>query len=300
MKSKNTYILLLFCIILSSVFVLTKKETGKFDIGAESAILVDATTGKILFAKNAEKKLPPASMTKMMTEYLVLEAIENGQISWETTTQISEYAYTISSNPNFAGVQLNKEKLYTVRELYEAMAIHSDNGTTITLAELIAGTEGEFVKKMNAKAKEIGLTEYKFVNATGLSNRDLGENYPDGTAPDADNILSARSAALLAKKLIQDFPQALEIASIGQDELDSVQVSNSNLMLEEQSSEYDYLKYEGVDGLKTGWTAEAGYCFTGTAMQNGHRLISVVMKTSSKDSRFTETRKLFDYGFRKL
>src|SRR5699024_2401346 len=123
----------------------------------------------------------------------------------------------------------NKE--YTVRDLYEAMAINSDNATTVALAELIAGSEGEFVKMMNEKAAEMGLTDYEFVNALGLDNESLGDNYPEGTEPDATNLLSARSTALLAFHLVNDYPEALEISSIPETEFDEQQIRNWNWML---------------------------------------------------------------------
>lgn len=148
-----------------------------------------------------------------MTEYLVLEAIETGQISWDTTTWISDYAYSISANNSFSGIGLKQNKNYTVRQLYEGMSIISDNATTIALAEMIAGSEGEFVKMMNAKGQELGLTDFEFVNSTGLPNSSLGENYPEGTDPNGDNLMSARSAALLAYHLINDYPEALDFSS---------------------------------------------------------------------------------------
>lgn len=267
------------------------------DIQAESAILVDFETGKILYEKNADVALPPASMTKMMTEYLVLEAIKEGQISWDTTTEISEYAYDISANDNFSGVGLRKDHPYTVRELYDAMAIYSDNATTIALAELIAGSEGEFVKMMNEKAEEMGLPDYQFVNSTGLSNRDLGDDYPEGTDPNDDNLLSARSAAILAYHLVKDFPEILEHSSVKQKEFEGEMMTNLNWMLPDMPGYLAQYGYEGVDGLKTGYTELAGYCFTGTAERSNQRLISVVMKTESIESRFLETQKLLDYGF---
>lgn len=170
-------------------------------------------------------------MTKMMTEYLVHEAIEEGQISWDTTTQISDYPYSISANPAFSGVGLTQSQDYTVRELYEAMAINSDNATTIALAELIAGSEGEFVKMMNKKAEEMGLPDYKFVNSTGLANSSLGENVPEGTDPNANNLLSARSAALLAYNLINDYPEALDVSKVPSTEFDGQTIRNYNWML---------------------------------------------------------------------
>ncbi|UFT99438.1 D-alanyl-D-alanine carboxypeptidase [Radiobacillus kanasensis] len=276
----------------------TVTSADSFDVQAESAILIDAETGKILYAKQPDIKLPPASMTKMMTEYLVLEAIDKGQISWDTTTQISDYAYSISANAEFSGIGLTQSKDYTVRQLYEGMAIISDNATTIALAELIAGSEGEFVKMMNAKAKEWGLTESsQFVNTTGLANSDLGDQYPEGTDPKGQDLLSAKAAAIIGYHIVNDYPEALEISSTMRSELDGRELQNLNWMLPWEDTNFKQFYMEGVDGLKTGWTDEAGYCFTGTAERDGRRLISVVMKTSSKEARFVETKKLLEYGF---
>lgn len=282
-------------IFIIQPFSVQAEET--LDVKAESAILVDANTGKILFAKNPDEPLPPASMTKMMTEYLVWDAIDSGKITWETTTQISDYPYSISADATFSGVGLTQNKDYTVRQLYEAMAINSDNATTIALSELIAGSEGEFVKLMNEKAEELGLPDYTFVNSTGLSNTDLGDNYPKGTQPDANNLLSARTAAMLAYRLVNDYPEALKISSVPETEFEEQTIRNWNYMLPHDATFLKQYYYEGVDGLKTGFTDLAGYSFTGTAERNGQRLISVVMKTASEEARFEETAKLFDYGF---
>ncbi|WP_163539663.1 serine hydrolase [Gracilibacillus sp. YIM 98692] len=280
-----------------SVGSIKVEAAEELDLQAESAIIVDAKTGKVLYEKQSDLKLPPASMTKMMTEYLVLEAISEGKIDWDTTTQVGDYAYGISADPVFSGIGLIQDKDYTVRELYEGMAIISDNATTITLAELVAGSESEFVKMMNDKAEEMGLPEYKFVNSTGLSNEDLGENYPEGTEPNADNLLSARSAALLAYHLINDYPEVLDYSSTMMSELDDQPLQNLNWMLPWEDNNFVPFHFEGVDGLKTGWTQEAGYCFTGTAKQGDRRLITVVMKTDSKEERFNQTKKLMEYGF---
>ncbi|WP_010285602.1 D-alanyl-D-alanine carboxypeptidase family protein [Bacillus timonensis] len=276
------------------------KAASALDINVKSAILIDANTGKILYEKNADQAAPIASMVKMMTEYLVLEAISEGRLSWDQTTQISQYAYDISANNNFSGVGLRLNHDYTVEELYKAMAIYSDNATTITLAELLAGTEGEFVKLMNKKAEELGLPNYEFVNSTGLSNSMLGDNYPEGTSPDGDNMLSAESVALLAYSLIKNYPEVLEISSIPRIDFYGEKLNNWNWMLKHDPKVSPYLAdfyYEGMDGLKTGNTPAAGYCFTGTAERDGKRLISVVMGASSEPERFKETSKLLDYGF---
>src|SRR5690625_5677337 len=171
----NKILQYLFVLLVMMTFIIIQplkaKAEEELNIEAESAILVDAETGKILYAKKPDLTLPPASMTKMMTEYLVWEAIESGEISWDTTTKISDYAYTISANTAFSGVGLRRDVDYTVESLYEAMAINSDNATTIALAELIAETEGKFVKLMNEKAEEMGLPDYKFVNSRSEERR---------------------------------------------------------------------------------------------------------------------------------
>lgn len=302
-QTQKRLIISFLAVFLLSLFVgqmPPAKAAPALDINVKNAILIDADTGKILYEKNADQAAPIASMAKMMTEYLVLEAISEGRLSWDQTTQISQYAYDISANNNFSGVGLRLNHDYTVEELYKAMAIYSDNATTITLAELLAGTEGEFVKLMNKKAEELGLPNYDFVNSTGLSNSMLGDNYPEGTTPDGDNMLSAESVALLAYSLLRDHPEVLEISSIPQLDFYGEKLDNWNWMLKHDPKDSPYLAdfyYEGMDGLKTGTTPAAGYCFTGTAERDGKRLISVVMGATSEPERFKETRKLLDFGF---
>ncbi|PEE40461.1 serine hydrolase [Bacillus pseudomycoides] len=290
-------VLTLFC----SVFVTygsASAETGAvLNVEAGAAILVEADSGKILYQKNADELLAIASMTKMMSEYLVNEAVAKGKLKWDQKVKVSEYAHTISQDRSLSNVPLENGGSYTVKELYEAMAIYSANGATIALAEAIAGKEADFVKMMNDKAKELGLKNYKFVNSTGLTNHDLKGQQPEGTTPDEENKMSARDCAILAQHLIQDFPKVLETAKIPKKVFQEggkypIKMDNWNWMLKGLVKEY-----EGVDGLKTGSTPEAGDCFTGTAERNGMRLISVVIKTNSHTARFDETKKLFDYGF---
>ncbi len=178
------------------------------------------------------------------------------------------------------------------------MVINSDNATTIALAELIAGSEGEFVKMMNAKAKELGMKDYEFVNSTGLNNSSLGENYPEGTDPNGENMMSARDTAKLAYHLVKDYREVLEVSSIPVKEFEGNTMINWNWMLPgHESQNFKQYSYKGLDGLKTGHTDLAGYTFTGTAERDGQRLISVVMRTDSIGARFFETAKLLDYGF---
>ena len=273
-------------------------ETGPaLNVEAGAAILVEADSGKILYQKNADELLAIASMTKMMSEYLVHEAVDKGKLKWDQKVKVSEYAYKVSQDRSLSNVPLENGGSYTVKELYEAMAIYSANGATIALAEAVAGKEADFVKMMNDQAKEFGLKNYKFVNSTGLTNKDLKGQHPEGTTPDEENKMSARDVAILAQHLMQDFPKVLDTAKIPKKVFQEggkypIQMDNWNWMLKGLVKQY-----EGVDGLKTGHTPEAGYCFTGTAERNGMRLISVVINTSSNTSRFDETKKLFDYGF---
>ncbi|MEK4709916.1 D-alanyl-D-alanine carboxypeptidase family protein [Bacillus sp. FSL R10-2780] len=273
-------------------------ETGAaLNIEAGAAILVEANSGKILYQKNADELLSIASMTKMMSEYLVNEAVAKGKLKWDQKVKVSEYAYNISQDRSLSNVPLRNGESYTVKELYEAMAIYSANGATIALAEAVAGKEVDFVKMMNDKSKEFGLKNYKFVNSTGLTNKDLKGHHPEGTTPDEENKMSARDVAILAQRLIQDFPKTLDIAKISKKVFregtpDRIEMPNWNWMLKGLIKEY-----EGVDGLKTGSTPEAGDCFTGTIERNGMRFISVVIKTKSHTARFDETKKLYDYGF---
>ncbi len=283
-------------LLIASTLSTWAQTSDPLRIQAEAAILVDAASGKILYQKNADQPLAMASMSKILTEYLILEAINNQQISWEDTTSISEYAYRVSQNLSLSNVPLRRNEHYTIRELYEAMAIYSANGATIALAEVLAGSETEFVRLMNAKAKELGMKNFTFVNSTGLNNKDLFGMHPAGTA-DAENLASAKDTALLALRILQDYPEVLNVASIPRktfrpDTPDAIRMDNWNWMLPEL-----IYGYEGIDGLKTGSTALAGYCFTATAQRNDRRLISVVMNSRSYADRFQETKKLLDYGF---
>lgn len=301
---KSLILSLTMILLLTGLFPLGQARAAQdpLNIEADAAILVDAKTGRILYQKNIDTVLGIASMTKMMTEYLLLEAIEEGRVSWEQEYTVSDYVYKISQNRSLSNVPLRKDGKYKVRELYEAMAIYSANGATIAIAEVVAGSEANFVKMMNEKAQELGIKDFKFVNSSGLNNRDLQGLHPAGADQNEENVMSARSVALLAYNLLKNYPEVLDTASVpkkvfreGTD--DRIEMSNWNWMLPGL-----VYSYEGVDGIKTGFTEFAGYCFTGTAEKNGMRFITVVMnaKTGGKSSykaRFDETRKLLDYGF---
>ncbi|WP_186673693.1 serine hydrolase [Sporosarcina sp. BP05] len=291
---------LLLIMTLGTVPVYADSALG---LHVDGAILIDAESGKILYEENADKPLGIASMTKMMTEYILFEAIEEGKISWDQEYKVNDYTYAVSQDRRLSNVPLRRDGTYTIRELYEAVAIYSANGATIAVAETIAGTETEFLKLMNAKAEELGLKDYKFVNSTGLNNSDLQGMHPQGTGAKDENVMPAKSVAKLAYRLLHDYPEVLETTKINtkifrEGTSDAIKMDNWNFML----PGFVY-EYEGVDGLKTGTTEFAGHNFTGTATRDGKRVIAVVMKAvdakgvGSYKARFDATRALFDYGF---
>lgn len=279
-------------------------DQSGINVDATSAILIEASTGQILYSKNAHVPLPPASMSKMMTEYLVLDAIKNGTISWDDVVTTQHNA----ANTLYSGsrIWLAEGDKHTVEELYIAMAIASANDASVALAEYIAGTEEEFAKRMNQKAREIGLSEHAhFINATGLHREHMKEEYRPKDIP-GETLLTAHDAAILAMNILRDHPNVTDYSSITYHqfrERDEKPMENLNAMLEAwepYDNNYSRYAYKGADGFKTGYTEEAGNCFTGTAERDGVRLISVVMNSgehSDKLHRFIETAKLFDYGF---
>jgi len=265
-------------------------------LNLKSAVLIEPKTGEVLLSINADQPYAPASMTKMMTEYIVMNKVKKGEISWEDIVTVQENA----SNTVGARVYLVKGEQHTVKELYTAMALHSANDAAVALAEYVAGSEQEFVKLMNQEAERMGMTNTYYINATGLDRIDMPEAFrpKDGT----ETKMSAMDAAQLVQSIIQDQPNFVNFTSLQTykfRETDAETLVNSNWMLEanENVPELKKYAYEGLDGLKTGYTTNAGYCFAGTAERNGMRLISVVMGAETMGSRFTETKKVLDYGF---
>lgn len=261
-----------------------------------SAVLMEPTTGQVIYSLNSEKALPPASMTKMMSEYIVADQVKQGKFTWDTKVTIKENA----SKQIGSRVFLAEGEQYTVRELYISMAVGSANDATVALAEFVAGSEENFVKTMNDEAKRMGLPTAYFANSTGLDIADMPEAYRSKSAK--ETVMSAMDAAILAKYIVEDHPDFSEFTTIPSYKLrerDKEPMINYDWMLPANASN-TYLKqfaYEGLDGMKTGHTEAAGQCFTGTAVRNGVRLISVVMGADSEAHRFTETAKLLDYGF---
>lgn len=238
-----------------------------------------------------DEALPPASMTKMMSAFVVLDEIEKGRISWQDQVTVSSRVEAIEESQ----INLVAGDRVTVRELFTAMLVYSANDATAALAEYVGGgTEEGFVTMMNRKAQQLGLTQTHYLVSTGLDLKDYPIRPPQ--VPGVHHM-SARDTAKLAQALLKTYPEILKTTSIPANTFlkgtnRQSTKSSWNLMLPTME-----LFYPGVDGLKTGYTRAAGYCFTGTAQRNQLRLISVVMGTESKKNRFTETKKLLDYGF---
>ncbi len=281
---------------ISGTFI--QAEAAGPEINAEAYLSVDFNTGQILQGQDIDTPRGIASMTKMIVEYIVFEEIEAGNLSWDSEITISDYAYSISQNYSLSNVPLRNGDKYTLEELYEAMAIYSANGATIAIAERIAGTEPDFVNRMRETVESFGIEDATLYNATGLNNSDLGGVIYPGSSETDENTMSARSIAIIANRIITDYPEILETASIPKktfrpDTIDAVDMTNWNWMLEGLIRERS-----DVDGLKTGTTQFAGSTFTGTAQNGDRRLITVVMDSGDDNiTRFVETDKLMDYGF---
>ncbi|EFU43905.1 peptidase S11 D-alanyl-D-alanine carboxypeptidase 1 [Paenibacillus vortex V453] len=261
-------------------------------VDARAVVLMDLNTGRILLSENGDIPLPPASMSKLMTELVILDDIKTGKKSWDDEVQISDTASGVSG----IKIALKSGEFLTVRELFQSITVYSANDAAVALAEHFAGSEEAFVQKMNAKAKEIGMSSSThFVNASGVeSHTDNDQEW----SSERETVMTAEDTAKLAAHLIKSHPDILSTSSKTQTKISgrNLYLSNTNWMLPSLGGPYSY---EGTDGLKTGYTVNAGYCFTGTAEKQGSRLIAVVMGTESKEARFEETRKLFDYGFAK-
>ncbi|MBW4839055.1 MAG: D-alanyl-D-alanine carboxypeptidase [Paenibacillaceae bacterium] len=271
-------------------------SVNSLGLEVSSAILLEPVSGQILLNVNGDQPLPPASMTKMMTEYIVAELVKQGKFSWDDVVTVGKNAaQTIGSR-----IFLAEGDQHTIEELYTAMAIASANDATVALAEHVAGSEQAFVKMMNDEAKRMGMNTAHFANSTGLDIADMPEGFRP--ADGQETVMSALDAAILAKYIVTDHPDFTRFTTIQSKkfrERDTSPMVNLNWMLEanKEVTNFKQFAYEGLDGLKTGHTSNAGNCFTGTAERNGMRLISVVMGTASDKARFVETRKVLDFGF---
>ncbi len=266
--------ILILLLLFISIPLVKAEGTEDLAPNAKSAIMIEASTGEILFQKNKDEKLAPASMTKMMSMLLIMEEIENGNLKWNEMITTSEKASSMGGSQIFLKVG---EKM-TVEDLLKGVAIASGNDAVVALAERVSGSEEQFVKRMNTRAKDLGLKNTNFINATGLT---------------ADNhYSSAYDMSLIAKELVKH-EKILEFTSTYEDYLRKDTKSPFWLVNTNRLVRFK----EGVDGLKTGFTDEAGYCLTATMKKDNMRLITVVMKEENTSKRSADTTKMLDYGF---
>ncbi|MFM0898699.1 D-alanyl-D-alanine carboxypeptidase PBP3 [Streptococcus suis] len=266
-----------------------------FSVAAKHAIAVEVSSGKILYEQDAETKASIASISKILSIYLVYEALAKGEITLDTMVDISDYPYSLTSNTELSNVNLD-ERSYSVRDLLNASLITSSNSAIIALAEKIAGSEAAFVDRMKAKVQEWGITDAKIVNVSGLDNTDLGENIYPGSSPEDVNMFSALDVATIARRLILDYPQVLDITSLNAYDFGGYTYYSTNQMLSDGTHARG-----GVDGLKTGTSDSAGSSFVATTNQAGMRIITVVLNATdgltSPDNRFVETNNLMNYVY---
>lgn len=287
----NHVILIITMFMLFPIKVLSAEDN--FSVPASAAFAVDFNTGKVLYNQNADEPLGIASMTKLITAYIVYEEVEKGNIAWTDTVPISDKLKKLSKDPDLSNVPIEDDQVYTVKDALDASIISSANSLTSALAEYISGTEIKFVDRMYEQLKSWGITDAYLVTASGLGNEDMGKDIYPGSGKKDENKLSARSMAIVAQHLISDYPEVLDISSqpsttILKDE--EVEIWNSNDML----PGFDYYT-EGVDGLKTGTTPLAGACFVGTISRDNQRIITVVMDVEEEYNRFQVTADLMNY-----
>jgi D-alanyl-D-alanine carboxypeptidase (penicillin-binding protein 5/6) len=267
-------ILLIVLLTILSFDVLKADNLSGIDIKSESGIIMEASTGKILFDKNMDEQKSPASMTKIMTMLLTVEAIESGKISLEDEVNISANASKMGGSQ----VYLEENSTATVEMLLKSIAIGSANDASVAVAEKIGGTESNFVNMMNKRAKELGAVNTTFKNPHGLDEE--------------GHLTTAHDLALIARELIKH-KEILKLTSTYETTIThkngkSLWLVNTNKLIK---------FYNGLDGLKTGFTDNAGYCLTGTMLRNDMRLITVTMKAPTKEDRNTDTINLMEYAY---
>ncbi len=262
-----------------TIFVLALNATAvedmtPFDVDAKSAVLMEASTGKILYAKNADEALPPASVTKIMTILLVMERIDSNKMSLDDMISVSEYAASMGGSQVF----LEAGEEMSLRDMLKSVVIASANDAAVALAEAVAGSEEGFVKMMNDRAEQLGMKNTVFENVTGLD---------DDTV---EHLTSAFDIALMSRELIVSHPSILNYSSIWMDSIRNGEfgLTNTNRLIR---------FYKGANGLKTGSTSKAGFCISATAERDGMELIAVIMGSENRDIRNEAAKKLLDYGF---
>ena len=268
---KTVVVLASFLLMMTSPYAAIALNPTAPEVAAKSYILQDFASGQVLAEKNSEQRLPPASITKLMTAYVVSHELHAGNISLSDEVLISEKAWRMVGSRSF--IEVNTK--VPVEVLLRGMIIQSGNDAAVALAEHVAGSEDIFAQMMNQYAQKLGMLNTNYRNATGL--------------PDSEHYTTAKDIATLSAAIIRDFPEHYKWYAEKAFSYNNITQHNRNKLLWRDSS---------VDGLKTGHTEAAGYCLAASAQRNDMRLISVVLGTQSENARAQETQKLFNYGFR--
>ena len=246
------------------------------EVPGKSALLMDMTTGTVLYEHNAHEALPPASVTKVMTMLLIMEAIDSGNIKWDDVVTTSETAAAKGGSQ----IYLKVGETMTVSDMVKSIAVSSANDCACAMAEHLAGSEEAFVEKMNEKAKALGMNDTHFVNCTGLDDDEKAK----------EHLTSAYDIALMSRELMLNHPNIQKFTTIWMDTVrgGAFGLANTNKLVR---------FYPGATGLKTGFTTGAGYCLSATAQRDGLGLIAVVMGAESSKDRFAACKSMLDYGF---
>lgn len=292
---KLLHIIMVTLLCLASLTpALADEPAQDFVVAAKHAIAIETTTGKVLYEKDATTPDGIASMTKILTAYMVYKAVDQGTMNWDTEVEISDYPFKLTVNAEAANIPLENRN-YSVKQLLDASLISSANSAAIALAEKIGGTESNFVDMMMAQLKDWGIEDAHLVNASGLNNKYLDGNIYPGSQAEDENTMSALDVAIIANHLIQDYPEVLDITKQSEADFDGINsLQTHNHMLEGQPN-----YRPGVDGLKTGTTELAGASFVAHTNESGMDLITVVMNADNGEqdeaARFTATSALLDY-----
>ena len=256
---KKRWAAFLTAAVLAAVLFPARSWAVELPVEAQAALLMEKTTGQVLYAKNEHEQLEPASVTKVMTLLLAMEALDEGRIRYDDTVTVSAYAASMGGSQVF----LSEGEQITVEDLFKAICVASGNDASVAMAEHIAGVTELFVEQMNARAKQLGMNDTHFVNCTGL--------------PAEGHVTSAWDIALMSRELILHHPDIRRFTTIWMDTLrgGSFQLSNTNKLIR---------FYDGATGLKTGSTDAAGFCISATAERDGMELIAVIMKGQTADT----------------
>ena len=267
--------MLVVCCLLMGLFP-NKVYGAALEVAGKSAVLMDVETGTVMYESNAHEPLAPASVTKVMTMLLIMEAIDSSRIRWEDTVTASETAAAKGGSQ----IYLKVGETMSVSDMVKSIAVSSANDCACAMAEHLAGSEAAFVERMNERAKELGMNDTNFVNCTGL----------DDAPESAEHRTSAYDIALMSRELLKNHPDIKKYTTIWMDTVRSgaFGLANTNKMVR---------FYSGCTGLKTGYTSGAGYCLSSSAERDGMALIAVVMGSATSQDRFAACKSMLDYGF---